>query len=148
VNLRSSLDQRFGKLGLEAAYTLGLSSQGSEKDIKIQNNNYEQFHRDDSLTTFKTFKKSPNQKDDTISEVSQDVFKTLNSVRHKASRMNRNKRNSKTVHSHIEDEELIPKYKLLKSIEEQMEFNSKLKKMKKETNVAKSLNGYPKGIFL
>lgn len=37
---------------------------------------------------------------------------------------------------------------MLKSIEEHVEFNEKYRKFKKESNAARSLNGYPNGIFM
>ena len=100
------------------------------------------------MTTFATSKVAAGPRI-TRNDVSQNVFNTLNSVRYSknASRIQRNSKKTKTVQDET-SESPRPKFLMLKSIEEQIEFNQKLKNAKKESNVSKSLNGYPKGIFV
>ena len=121
VNLRSSLDANFGKFGLDAVNrSIGLS--GSDEDITIQSNNFgTSFRKDESMSTFTSGKLGPKI---TRNDVSQNVFNTLNSVRYSknACRMQRNSKKTKTVQEDYSSSPR-PKFKVLKSIEEQIEFN-------------------------
>ena len=99
VNLRSSLDQNFGKFGLDAVNrSIGLSNHGSDDELRVNLNNYQSFRKEDSVTTFATSKVANGPKI-TRNDVSQNVFNTLNSVRYNknASRIQRNSKKTKTV---------------------------------------------------
>jgi hypothetical protein len=99
INLRCSLDQNFGKFGLDAVNrSMGLSNQGSDEDVRMYgSNNKGSFRKDDSMTTLTSIKR--NGPKINRNDVSQNVFNTLNSVRYSknATRIQRNSKKTKTV---------------------------------------------------